>query len=253
MAKVYTETFGHYNVFRKNSPQVVAEDVSNLLKRCSVVDLDEVIPGLVSAVKRVIRDHKFDSVHYGSVWLVWDPKVWDEMGFYRQVKLCRSAKELGYNIPFHPERHLIGQGLNHVKSNTNHLVTATHLPQGYAKEEGEKADRIARLEDLQAMEAVHKLDVTLEEWIKDNPRFNFHYLQGDMNSRQSNRQEHWYPANALRDQWVPDTMPNSIDWMMHSRQSTKHGLDVVRRWSENKGWNSDHPAEFKRVQFPANR
>jgi hypothetical protein len=139
------------------------------------------------------------------------------------------------------------------KDGSVHRFYVTHLPQGYAKPEGSFSDKVEWFKDIVAKEAVLTIDHITNRHINGNPKsvVEFDHLLGDMNSRQANHQQPWYPSNVWDDNWIPDTKPGSIDWMMHSKRAKVNGLHVISRTTIGKehGLDSDHRANLKECRW----
>ena len=250
----HREVIGHYNVLRKNSKTTVQNDIEDLAKRASAFDLNE--GNQVKAIREVLADlgYHWDRVEGGSDWLCWDPQAWSERPWHKVWKVSKSAHEMGFDFKVNPARFLIARALVHRPSGERFDLYATHLAAGYAKPEGTFPDRLERLKDLQAKQGVHNVERITSSRIRARKAVAFHILNGDMNSRQDNRDEPWYPANVWRDTWRPDSRPGSIDWMMISRKASQHGLRVEKRYAlgdkpGQAGFDSDHSANFMELRF----
>lgn len=246
-----TVTIVEYNVLFRNPRKVILGDVLDLMDIGSVMGLNEGARGEpAQAIREACAKRKWQFVTTGeSDWLLWNPNFWSPRGAAHTHKICQSAQELGTTIKLHPARYMVSQALRH-QDGSVHDFNVTHLPQGFAKPEGSFSDKIEWLVDVQAKEATLRVHNITERRIKAN-KAKFHHLMGDMNVRQANTQQPWYPANLWDDLWVSDTLPGSIDWMMISKVSLKNGMRVVDRdtYDHGDGMNSDHKANSQKVRW----
>lgn len=246
------ETIGEYNVLFRNSDKVIVGDLKKAMGFTSVLGINEGSSVHANAIRKLCEQMNWGSFYSGeSDWVLWDRDVWKASGRQKMWTISPSAASLGLPFKYSPARRMIRRPLKHVKSGDIHGFFVTHIVQGYAKPEGAFSDKFEAYKDLAAKAGILRVDNITQRWI-DNPyTAKFDHLLGDMNVRQGNKQEPWYPANVWADQWKPDTLPGSIDWMMHSRRSERNGLRVVKRYTlgATAGFDSDHRFNAKTVSW----
>ena len=246
------ETIAEYNLLFRNTDKVIAGDLKKLMQIASVAALNEGSATHVDVIKRVCTEAGWGYYYSGeSDWIIWDKKVWKATGRQKMWSISPSAASLGLTFKYSPARRMIRRPLKHIKTGAVHAFFCTHIVQGYAKPEGTFHDKFEAYKDLAAKAGILRVDNITQRWVDRPETSEFDHLLGDMNVRQANKQEPWYPANVWTDQWVPDTQPGSIDWMMHSRRSVRHGLKVVKRYTLGKtaGFDSDHRFNAKTISW----
>lgn len=241
---------GEYNVLRTNVADVVEEDLHQLEK-----DHDVQLLALCEANSRS-ADRGVDSFVSRMAWSAYQPKEAGELALCWNPDLWRAVPFFGVKrlsdqgpVKFTPPRFVIWQGLYHRPSQTRHLIYATHLTQGYAKT-GADQPPAADWRDTAARTALLRLVALTASHMVDQPAFRYHHLAGDLNARQSNRDRWWYPHPVLESLWERDTVPPSLDYLMHSHASVDAGLKVVKRYRVGAagGMDSDHAAQIKQLR-----
>lgn len=241
--------FGQLNVLFQNTDAQVQGDLQQLVdrERVSLLALNEAGPTVDAGVDAFTEHNGWSEYRpkdAGSDRILWDPEVYKALPFF-------GARQLSDRGPakYNPPRHLIWHGLQHRASGTRHLVYCTHLTAGYADDsKGLQAWR-----DQSTRVAVLRVLATTAGHMAEHSAYDFHHLLGDLNARQDDHSEWWYPAAALTSVWQPDTRPNRIDYVMHSRWSTARGLKVSRRYYVGRGIDSDHEAQIKVMELPQAR
>lgn len=241
-----------YNVFRKNDADTVEGDLHELEKQhqAQLMALQEAHNdpdsggtagrGVASFVRRMGWS-EYRPKEGRQLALIWNPDIWRAEPFFGVRKLSDKGP-----VKYTPPTHVIWHGLYHRPSQTRHLVYCAHVMRGYAKEGADAPQPQAWLDEaarsgllrLLALSASHQLD---------QPGYAFHHLWGDLNARQNNRDRWWYPHPLLESLYERDTVPRSIDYMLHSHASTDAGLKVVKRYTVGSGggMDSDHAAQVK--------
>lgn len=244
------EVLAEFNVYRHNDADTVEGDLHELEKRhgAQLMALNEVTGdgperGVSAFVKRMAWS-AYQPREGRELALIWNPGIWRAEPFFGVRRISGSGP-----VKFTPPRHLIWQGLYHRPSGTRHLVYVTHVTQGYAKE-GPDAPPAGAWRDEAAREALLRISATVANHMAEQDAYGFHHLLGDLNARQNNRDEWWYPHPLLEAAFVRDTQPKSIDYMLHSHMAATNGLTVVKRYAVDKGIDSDHPAQVKVVKLP---
>jgi hypothetical protein len=188
-------------------------------------------------------------------WSAYQPREADELGLIWNPDVWRAEPLFGVRrisdrgpVKYLPPRFLIWQGLYHRPTQARHLFYVTHITQGYAKDDGEVPEAAWRRQA--ARDALLRIAATTANHMAEQDAYAFHHLLGDMNARQNNASEWWYPHPLLESGFVRDTMPKSIDYMLHSRMADANGLRVVKRTSVHRGIDSDHDAQVKRIKLP---
>lgn len=241
-------TLVEYNVFRKNSAATVEGDLHQLV-RDHAADLIA-----VNEASSATSDKGVDAFVDRIRWRAFQPREADELGILWNPDVWRAEPQFGVRrisdrgpVGYLPPRHLIWQGLVHRPTGTRHLVYCTHITQGYAKDDPELPHGAWR--DHAARTALLRIAATTATHMAELDQYQHHHLLGDLNARQNNRDEWWYPHPLLEAGWVRDTMPKSIDYVLHSHMAADNGLRVVKRYSTVKGMDSDHAAQVKRVRI----
>lgn len=245
-----TTTLAEYNVFRKNPAATIESDLSELI-RVHGVDLIAVNeassatsdPGVKRFVRRLAW-HAYQPGEANELGILWNPDVWRAEALFGVRRISGRGP-----VAYLPARQLIWIGLVHRPTGTKHLVYCTHITGGYAKDDNAGLSHTA-WRDVAARQALLRVAATTAAHMAEHDEYRFHHLLGDLNARQNNRDEWWYPHPLLESGFVRDTMPKSIDYMLHSHMAADAGLKVVKRTSVRKGMDSDHAAHLKTVSLP---
>lgn len=241
-----------YNVFRKNDAATVSGDLNTLHKRHNVelAALQEAHndPDSGGTAGDGVEDftHRMAWSSYKprearQLAIVWNPDVWRAEPFFGVRKLSDKGP-----VKYTPPTHVIWHGLYHRPTQTRHLVYCAHIMRGYAKEGPEAPQPQAWLDEAARSGLLRLVQLSAAHQI-DQPGYTFHHLAGDLNARQNNRDRWWYPHPVLESLYERDTVPRSIDYVMHSHASADAGLRVTKRYTvgDGGGMDSDHAAQVK--------
>lgn len=237
-----TFTGAEFNVLFKNTPEVVEQDLHQLEKGtgAQLVALNEAGPTVDKGVDAFVKRMAWQQLAPGGVTnrILWNPDEWRAEPFFGHRRISDRGPTKA------PPRSLVWQGLYHRPSKTRHLVYSTHVTAGYAREDGKPGSHGWR--DVLAQQGLLRIAATVAEHAAERGEdFPYQHLWGDLNCGQRNRQEWWYPHPLLEAFFVRDTMPKAIDYMMHSHRAAAAGLKVGRRYSFDRGLDSDHRAQVK--------
>lgn len=247
-----SETLCEYNVLFRNTRATIAGDVRELGGLASLLVLNEATPegaggkGVADGVRdlgwKLFTGERGDNV------IAWDPRVWQPDVFKGNRQVAPSAAEWGLPAArFNPPRYVLWHGFTHRATGTRHLVYGTHVTAGYARPEGQFSEGLEDYKDDSAMHHMLWLVSTVARHMLAHRDYEHHHLLGDLNAQQRKEGVWWYPARILDGLFVADTLPRSIDYVLHSHRSVASGLRVRKRWSAR--LHSDHPAHLKTVTF----
>ncbi len=234
-------TIGTYNLLFSNTPGEWEGDIRDLADRSSLLVLTE---ARAKAVGGIIRELGWQEFHRKdtSDRITWDPAIWAATDVFGSDHIHDKGPG-----KYQPARWLTWQALEHRASGTRHVFLAAHVTAGYAGDNPFQRwrDEAARRFLLAIVQ--HTARMCLRDDIE------FHHLLGDLNAHRARTQEWWYPVRILNSLYMPDDKVPGLDYVMHTRLAADRGLEVARRWTVDKGMDSDHPAHLKRVRFPRHR